>query len=176
MMATSGPIASDAKTIEFRFSDKPGTGLSAIIHGKGVSYSLSALLLVVLFVWAIVFMVPYRVDLAASASRCFLVLACAFIVYQFSRCLVEVVIEEGGIRLRTFKRYRSFSFDSIKRVSITYFTTWGVAMIVFKVDGKRHPYFFWGPVHERERYEVFLRFLDTLKSASAGRFTVSFRN
>ena len=147
----------------------------SIIYGKGIMFSLTTLVLIVLFLSFIFFLLPYKMDLGINVFRSFIALGCAFIMYLFSMSLVEIVIEENNIQLKTFKQYRTILFDTIQLINIYYFTTWGIALIRLRVEGKSCLYFLWTPKFETERYELFVRFVNSIKERAQGNFIMNFR-
>ena len=165
----------DSTQIKFDFNTKAATGLMSIIYGKGVMPSVTGVFLIALFLFIIFFLLPYRMDLGASVLRFLMALGCAFIIYFFIKSLIEVVIGEDNIQLRTFKRYRKILLESIRLISVYYFTTSGWAFIRLKVNRKSFVYFLWAPNFEPERYQLFLKFVNSIREESKGRFTVKFR-
>jgi len=162
--------------IRLDFNVKAQKGLMSIVYGKGIMLSIMALFLVILFLFFIFFLLPYKMELGINVFRFFIFLVCVFIVFLFSRSLVEILIEEDNIQIKTFKQYRRVLFEAIQLFNIFYFTTWGIALIQLRVDGKSSLYFLWAPKFEPERYQLFLRLISSIKEGSRGKFIVNVRS
>lgn len=166
----------ELRNIRLDFNVKAKKGLMSVIYGKGIMLSITALFLVILFLFFILFLLPYKMEIGINVFRVFISLVCVFMLFLFSRSLVEILIEEDNIQIKTFKQYRKVLLEAIQLVNIFYFTTWGIALIQLRVGGKSCLYFLWAPKFETERYQLFLRLIDSIKEGSRGRFTVKFRS
>jgi len=165
----------DSKKIEFNFNTKGEKGLKAIIYAKGIMLSSMCFFLILLFLPFILFLLPFKKEVGIYIFRIIIILGCSFILYLFSKSLIEIHIEDNCIQFRTFKKYRKLTFERIRLIKIYYFTTWGTSTIIVKAAGESFRYYLWVPRHERERHELFLQFVETLKEKAEGRFEFRYK-
>ena len=165
----------DSKKNEFNFNIKGEKGLKAIIYGKGIMFSFMCLFLILLFLSFILFLLPFKMEVGIHIFRFFIIIGCLFILYLFSKSLIEIHIEESNIQIRAFKKYRILPFESIRLIKIYYFTTWGISTIIIRTVGESIRYYLWVPHYERERHKLFLQFVETLKEKAEGTFDFRYK-
>ena len=165
----------DSKRIILKFNLKNERGLKDFLYGKGTMFSFLSIFAFLTFFVIFLFVEPFKMDLDTVLVKLFLLSLLSYISYLFLKTVVEIVIETDNIQFRTFKKYRKFLFEGIRLIKIYYFTTWGTSTIIIKAKGKSSRYYLWVPRHERERHELFLQLVETLKEKSVGRFEFRYK-
>ena len=171
-MQMSFELPVDFKKRSFNFSVKQMNGLKEIIYGKGIMFIIMCFFMGS-FLLGFFFVLPLNRDLGLLVLRVFLFVLFLSIVYIYAKSVVEIVIEDDNLKVRTLKKYRKIHFDKILLIKIYRFSTWGIATIFFKTLEGSNLYFLWEPSFEPERHLLFSQFVDYIKQESGGRFMVS---
>jgi len=164
----------DSNKITLNFGQKGEKGLKELYYGKGAIFSLTCLFVISLFFVLFFFLLPFELESVLIVCRLFILLASLFIFYLFHKSVIEILVEEDYVRLRTFRKYREVLIKEIQSIKVYNFTTWGIATIYLK-SNKSDLYTLWVPSFERERYESFLKFVEFLEEISEGNFQFDFR-
>ena len=164
----------DLKRITFNFNLKNERGLKGFLYGKGAMISFLSIFAFLTFLLIFLFVEPFNMDLDSVLFRLFLLLLLSWISYSFLKTVVEIVVETDNIKFRILKKYREIPFKGIHLIKIHY-STWGTSIINIKAKGKLSRYYLWVPRHERERYELFLQLVETLKKKSKGKFEFQYK-
>ena len=162
--------------ILLKFSQRDGKGLTEVFYGKGSFFCLTSTFMVILFLSIFFFLIPLKITLPLCLFRLFILSAGFFICYLFSKAVIEISIEEDKLNIKTFKRYKRYLIGSIQLINAYYFTSWGLAMIYLQYNYKSNRYFFWAPPFDKERNEMFFKFLDSLREVSTGKFQLNFKD
>ena len=145
-----------------------------IFYGKGAIACFLNLFMIMLFTVGFI-LIPFQMKLDTLIPKLFIFLILIYLFYSFFKTTIEIVVDEDNIQFRTFQKYRKFAFARIRLLKIYYFwTTGGTSTIVVKTKGKSSRYYLWAPPYG-ERYDLFLKLVETLKERSKGKFEFRYK-
>ena len=159
------------KRITFNFSLSDKKGLMEVFFGKGALACFSNLFIIMLLTVGF-FLIPFELD--SLIIRFFILLILIYNFHLFIKTAIEIVVEEKNIQFRTFQRYRKFPFSRIRLIKIYYFWTALMSTIIVKTKDKSTRYYLWVP-RFGERYDLFLKLVETLKEKAKGRFEFKYK-
>ena len=158
-----------------KFSQKERNGMTEILLAKGAVFTFTILFLVLIFL-VFFFLFPFKMQGGLIIFRALAVLLSCLLLYLFVYSPVEIALRGDDILVRLFRKYRRFDVKHIKSITTYYFTTWGgISTIYFRATDKSNLFFIWAPRYEKERFELFIKFVDFLKENYGDKFAVKFK-
>ena len=155
--------ASSTKKIEFNFGKIGKPGLKGILYGKGLLFSLTYFGMMSLFIIMLFFLLPLKIELDFLFFRIGIILACFGLSYMFIKSLTEIVLGEDNIQFVIFRKYRIYLIETIRKIRVYYFTLWGLGAIYLKTENGSDVFFILAPNFQRERYNLFFKFVECLQ-------------
>lgn len=148
-----------------------------IISGKSVFFTFAASFLIVIFVTGF-FLLPWTIDPSLIFMRVFLVLLVLIIIRVYARFIVEIVIDQEHLYIKTWEKDSIFSLIDIDTVKSTYYGSWGIVRLEIKRKGGSKVFFLWAPSFEKERYSLYLEMRGCLENRTwkEGELAVAFVN
>jgi len=141
--------------VVFDFNSPNRKGLSAILYGKGVLFSATGLL--VLLIVLIGFSAsPWEMKLPNVLMKSFFLLGAAYCIALYWRAIISVSFRDGELLLRTWTREKRFSIHDVGFVKTTYYHSWGIAAIRVRGKNKSGFYVLWAPTFDKDRYDLYV--------------------